>query len=744
MKLACWNMRSLVESEGGRKTARSRSDRRDKGTVEKKSTLMVWELKRYGIFAAGISETQWFGNDIYDIEDHTILHSGRPLPGDGDHARRGEGVGLILSPEATRAWREGGEMWQAVSARVITARLPLKEDRSQHLSLISIYAPTFRASIEEKDDFFADLQKVLDSISDNDILVVMGDWNARVGSYQGGEQWSRVIGGHGLGRANEAGFDLLSFCEINNLAIMNTFFHKKDIHKQSWQHPGTKLWHCIDFVVMRQCQRERCFDVQVMRGATCWSDHRMVRAKVSVRMDRKLVGRKKERSKKLNIGPLRNEEVQLAFDKMLGEQLDQQWPSSTSAQEKWETLVSCIQTTSQEVLPTQGKATKNWFLEKESIIRPALEKCNQLLTRWLASQSDNDKRNFLRQKSAVQRLIRRIKNQWYQDRATEIEHSMKTNSNAWKSIRQLQRVGKGLQSICSKAARAENGDICRSQAECNDRWVRHFQSVLNIQSEFVSSAIEAARQRPVRAELDNPPTEDEVTDAVQALKSRKAAGKNGISPEVVKRVALGFGEHIMELFKEVWGSGKVPKDWADAIIIIISKKGNLSLCDNWRGISLLGRPSEKLFTRILQQRLQCLAEDELTESQCGFRKGRGCTDMIFCARQLIEKTLEHEDTLHLTFVDLRKAYDSVPRAALWRALEKCGVPPVMLSLIKSLHEGMSASLCIQGTTIESEVEVTNGLRQGCPIAPTLFNLFFNLVVESWREACAGQRNNSPV
>ena len=63
MKLACWNMRSLVESEGGRETARSRSDRRDKGTVEK-STLMVWELKWYGIFAAGISETQWFGNNI--------------------------------------------------------------------------------------------------------------------------------------------------------------------------------------------------------------------------------------------------------------------------------------------------------------------------------------------------------------------------------------------------------------------------------------------------------------------------------------------------------------------------------------------------------------------------------------------------------------------------------------------------------------------------------------------------------
>ena len=85
----------------------------------------------------------------------------------------------------------------------------------------------------------------------------------------------------------------------------------------------------------------------------------------------------------------------------------------------------------------------------------------------------------------------------------------------------------------------------------------------------------------------------------------------------------------------------------------------------------------------------------------------------------MEKMLEHKDTLHPTFVDLKKAFDSVPCTALWRALEKYGIPPV----IKSLHEGMPASLCVQGTTIESEVEITNGLRKECPIPPTLFSLF---------------------
>ena len=98
-----------------------------------------------------------------------------------------------------------------------------------------------------------------------------------------------------------------------------------------------------------------------------------------------------------------------------------------------------------------------------------------------------------------------------------------------------------MQAIRSKAVRAENRDLCKSQA---DRWVRHFQSILSINSEFCSNAIETVQQRPLRGELDNPPTPSEIRNAVKAIKSEKAAGKNGIKPEVVKRVALVFEEHI--------------------------------------------------------------------------------------------------------------------------------------------------------------------------------------------------------
>ena len=88
----------------------------------------------------------------------------------------------------------------------------------------------------------------------------------------------------------------------------------------------------------------------------------------------------------------------------------------------------------------------------------------------------------------------------------------------------------------------------------------------------------------------------------------------------------------------------------------------------------------------------------LPDSQCGFRKGRGYVDMIFVARQPTEKTWEHGDSLLIMFIDLKDHY-SVPRHALWTVLVKCGVPPRMLSIIKSFHDDMETVVRVGGAVI---------------------------------------------
>ena len=91
--------------------------------------------------------------------------------------------------------------------------------------------------------------------------------------------------------------------------------------------------------------------------------------------------------------------------------------------------------------------------------------------------------------------------------------------------------------------------------------------------------------------------------------------------------------------------------------------------------------------------------------------------MIFMARQLMEKTIKHDETLFVLFIDLKKAYNSIPRQDLWQVLKKCGVPPTMLSSIQSFHQDMKAEIRV-GTKLSDPLEGKNGLRQGCTLATT--------------------------
>ena len=252
LNIGCWNMRTLVEAEGSIATSVARPGARGV-PVDKKASFMIREFRKYRINIAGISETKWFGQDIYEVEGYTILHSGRPIPGDTDAVERNEGVGIVLDPQLKEAWRRAGEIWKGVSSRIMMVRVKLDDgygrqigwniSRPTYATIISVYAPTHRSSQGKKDEFYADLQKSLDGVDRNDVLLLLGDFNARVGSnekFTGMSSWDGVKGCHGVGKMNESGEALLSFSALNELVIMNTTFEKKDIHKYTWQHPGTR------------------------------------------------------------------------------------------------------------------------------------------------------------------------------------------------------------------------------------------------------------------------------------------------------------------------------------------------------------------------------------------------------------------------------------------------------------------------------------------------------------------------
>ena len=111
--------------------------------------------------------------------------------------------------------------------------------------------------------------------------------------------------------------------------------------------------------------------------------------------------------------------------------------------------------------------------------------------------------------------------------------------------------------------------------------------------------------------------------------------------------------------------------------------------------------------------------------------------MIFCLRQLQEKCIEQDRPLYMVFVDFSKAFDTVGRTGLWQLLRQYGCPDKFTTMIEALHTGMMANVSVGGEVSES-FSVTNGVKQGCVLAPTLFSIFLSAMLdEAFRDMGGG-------
>jgi hypothetical protein len=223
-----------------------------------------------------------------------------------------------------------------------------------------------------------------------------------------------------------------------------------------------------------------------------------------------------------------------------------------------------------------------------------------------------------------------------------------------------------------------------------------------------------------------PPSLKEVASSIDALRNGAAAGIDNITAPLLKAGPV-MVTWLHRVITAVWLTGCAPVDWKRALLVPLFKgKGDKKLAGNYRPISLLSIPG-KVYALILLSRVSAQVEGQLHDCQCAFRKNRGLSDATFALRMLMSKCREYKQPLYLAFVDLRKAYDSIHRDALWRILRAYGVDDKLVELLMDLHTGTQAAVKLAGN-VSDWFEIECGVRQGCVIAPLLFNVFFDCVV----------------
>ena len=138
--------------------------------------------------------------------------------------------------------------------------------------LIITYAPTTESSEDEIEEFYEQLQKVKDQCKTNEIAIVLGDLNAKVG-------WARdgiTVGPFGIGERNERGDRWVQWCETNNMVITNTWFKHHARRTYTWKSPGDQCRNQIDYITINNRFKRAITSTKSYPGADCGSDHNPV------------------------------------------------------------------------------------------------------------------------------------------------------------------------------------------------------------------------------------------------------------------------------------------------------------------------------------------------------------------------------------------------------------------------------------------------------------------------------------
>ncbi|UYV72631.1 hypothetical protein LAZ67_10000111 [Cordylochernes scorpioides] len=185
----------------------------------------------------------------------------------------------------------------------------------------------------------------------------------------------------------------------------------------------------------------------------------------------------------------------------------------------------------------------------------------------------------------------------------------------------------------------------------------------------------------------------EITREISSLANEKACGADEIPNEALKTLPFEHLVTLKNIFNRIINSGSYPLIWSKSIIHPIFKSGDRDNPSNYRGIALISNLS-KLFTSILKSRLRNWIEGRsiIPENQAGFRKGYSCQDHIFTLLSLIQLTLRRKRRkLYAFFVDLKKAFDTVPHSLLWSKLGELGLDFRFVNLIRNYFEQMTTT-----------------------------------------------------
>ncbi|KAI5718027.1 hypothetical protein M8J77_015079 [Diaphorina citri] len=679
MKIGTWNVRSMYEE----------------GKIEN----TIQEMKRLKLSILGISEMRWSGTGKCEINDHVIYYSGN------DDPRHQNGVAIILDKVTSRSVKN----FVPFSDRIILIQI---ETKPVMTNIIQLYAPTCNAEEDEIESFYENLRNVRKQLKNNDIIILMGDLNAKIGK---GKQ-EHIVGDHGLGQRNERGDMFFNYCLEFDQIIMNTFFKLPPRRLYTWRAPGDTpeniIRNQIDYITINKRYRNAIKSVKTFPGADVNSDHNLLMAEMVIKL--KKTQRKEIHQMKLDHEKIKNkdlinkvkEELKTKLKRIEEMNLRPNNDGSVREEDK-------INEVWKEINKNINEATKASFSEDRSRMKKQKWMTEDILIlmekRRANRQNPIEYKNIQRE---IRTKIRQAKTEWHAQQCLEIEGYglIHDSFNQHKKIKEITGRKKAR---TSGILLNENQELILS---INDR-LKHWEDY--IQELFDD-------ERPKSNGLQNYTsgsdiTLDEIEKAIQKSKNRKAPGPDSMHVEVLKILDTETLKILLKQFNDIYSSGHIPEEWLKSIFIPIPKSTYAKRCNQYRTISLMSH-ALKIFLKIIHQRICRKIEEQFGNTQFGFRGGLGTREALFCVQVLVQRCLDMNKNVYGCFIDFEKAFDRVQHGKLIEILKKTNIDERDIRIIGNLYWKQKSTVKTENEET-GEVFIRRGVRQGCILSPLLFNLY---------------------
>ncbi|CAH8514417.1 unnamed protein product [Schistosoma haematobium] len=484
--------------------------------------------------------------------------------------------------------------------------------------------------------------------------------------------------------------------------------------------PDHSTQNQIDHICINKTFRRMMEDVRTKRGADIASDHHLLVAKMKLKPKKHWITRWTT-SQKFNTTFLHDTDKLNKFKIVLSNRFqafhDLLNGEGTTMESNWKGIKEAITSTCHEVLGHKKNHHKEWItVDTLDKIQERRNKKAAINTSRTRVEKAKVQAEYTEVNKQVKRSIRTDKRKYVKNLAMTAEKAAREEN-----MRQLYDITKKLSGNRRKPERpvkSKEGEVITNIKEQRNRWVEHFKELSNRQAPLNPPNIEAA---PTDLPIDvGPPTIEEISMVIRQIKRGKATGPDNNPAEALKADVAVTARILHILFNKIWDEEQVPKDWKEGHLIKIPKKGDLSKCDNYRGITLLSIPG-KVFNRVLLNRMKDCVDAQLRDQQAGFRKDRSCTNQVATLRIILEQSIEWNSSLYINFIDYENAFDSVNRTTLWKLLRHYDVPQKIVNIIRNSYDGLNCKIVHRGQLTKS-LEVKTGVRQGCLLSPFLFLL----------------------